>query len=239
MPRSIDISYELKGGVNAFTVAPSSQLYLYNARAYNNSGAAINVGICHLHVANVFSIWTLTTGGTVYTDSTAAIAAGTATNLFTVVNNDGFIVSSRKRFNVLALTISSASAGGTYTYKYWNGSAYTTLTTLEVPVYSATGVVYIAFQAPRDWVVGGPAQISQTRYSIQVIATTHPTTAVAITAFTESEFLDFYQGVANNAAIQLSFPDSKPFLLEGGESVCPYFSTASAANTFACFYVEN
>lgn len=235
-PESVLVSYATKGKANAFSVPASKQVYIYNARSFNNSGGSINVGICRSHIASQYHIWTLTTGGTVYTDSSAAIAAGTATNIFTTVNNDGFIVTDSRRFNLLQVTVSSASGGGTYTYKYWNGSAYTTLTTLEVPVYSATGDIWIVFQAPSDWVVGGPASVSQTQYSIQVIATTHPTTAVAITSAVVGEFLEFYEAVPNASAIQLSFPDSKPVLLNGGEGLFPYFATAAAANQFGCFY---
>lgn len=235
-PESVLVAYATKGKANAFIVAASKQVYVYNARAFNNSGGAITCGICRSLSYSQLNLWTLTTGGTVYTNSTAAIAAATATTLFTTVNNDGYILTSKRRFNLVQMTVSTASGGGTYTYKYWNGSAYTTLTTLEVPVYSAAADIWVVFQAPSDWVVGGPASVAQDQYSIQVIATTHPTTLVAINSLVVGEMLDLYQAVPDAAAVQLSFPDSKPFLLNGGEGLFPYFSTAAADNQFGCFY---
>ena len=241
-PASRLIAYTSKGKAPAFPVSLGKQLYVYNARSYNNSGSAQNVGICKIHngqVANVasnYALWTLTTGGTVYTNN-GSVLVGNPT-IFTTTNLDGFIIQDKGMFNVIGMTVSQASTGSpVYTYKYWNGSAFTTLTTLETAVYSSTGDVYIAFQSPPDWVAGGPSQLDQTQFSIQVIASTAPTQAVQISALWVLEFMEFYQAVANNAAVQLSFPDTKPVLLKAGEGLCPYFATANSANSFGAFYV--
>lgn len=241
-PSEVLVSYATKGKLPAFPVSQGKQLYIYNARSFNNSGSAQNTGICKIHngsvagVASQYSLWTLTTGGTVFTNN-GSVLSGTPT-VFTTVNNDGFIIQDRARFNVIGMTISQASTGSpVYTYKYWNGSSFVVLTTLEVASYGATGDVYIAFQAPSDWVKGGPAGLDQSQYAVQVAATTAPTQAVQISALWILEFADFYFAVANNAAAQLSFPDTKPILLRGGEGLCPYFATANAANAFGAFYV--
>lgn len=237
-PSNSLVAYATKGKLPVFAVPASKQAYLYNIRAANNSGGAITVGLCRRYSNAGFNVFQYTAVGPVYADISAALAAGTATNIFSTTNNDGFVVSGPTKFSMIGFTISSASTGGTYSYQYWNGSSYTTLTTLEVPSYGSTGDIWIAFQPPVDWAVGGEAGslVPANAYSIRVRGTTHPTTAVAVTAIWVAEFLELYEGVPNNAMVQMSFPDSKPYLLNGGESFIPYFSGTAAANQCGCYY---
>lgn len=229
-PASVLVAYATKGKLNAFPIGANQQIYTYNARAFNNTGSAQNVGICRNHQA--YKVWTLV--GSTYTDQSASVSGGIVA--FTTTNNDGILIQDSRRFNLLGLTISAASGGGTYLYQYWTGAAFATLTTLEVPVYSATGDVWIVWQAPSDWVIGGPTALDQDKYTIKVSATTHPTTAVSITASWVAEFLEFYMNAPSNSAVQLSFPDTKPYLLNGGEGLFPYYATAGATNQFGSYY---
>jgi hypothetical protein len=234
------IAYATKGKAYAFPVPASKQAYIYNLRAFNNSGAAQNVGIMQRFVASEYTLWKYVNIGAVYTNLSATLAAGTPVSIFTGTVNDGFVVQANQVFGMVGFTISTNQAGGTFTYKYWNGSAFTTLTTLEVPAnYNTTGDNWVVFQAPVDWVIGGPTGVNQTQYSIFVQSTVVPAGAVSISAIWVAEFLEFYFGVPNNAAVQLGFSDTKPYLLNGGEGIIPYFSVPNATNQFGAFYSFN
>jgi hypothetical protein len=235
------IAYGTKGKAGVIGGSASKQVAVFNATATNNSGGAINVGICRKFnmmagSGGNFRLWQYVAVGPTYTDVGATVLAGTASTVFTTTNNDGFVFQEKRPFGMLAFTISQAGTGSpVYTYKYWNGASYASLTTLEVPSYAATGDVWVVFQPPSDWVPGGTS-VDSDKYSIFVQATTANGTAVKVNAIWAAELVTLYQAVANNAAVQVSFPDSKPFLLEGGEDFIPYFATASSANTASAFY---
>lgn len=239
-PNNALVAYATKGKAYGFAVGASRQALIFNARAFNNSGGAINVGLCQRYAAASYKLWKYVAIGTTFTDVSTAIAAGTASVIFAGANNDAYVVQANQMFSMVGLTISTAQAGGVFTYKYWNGSSFTTLTTLEVPTdYSATGDLWVVFQPPSDWVVGGSTGLDALKYSIQVQSTTAAAAAVSATAIWVANFLEFYKNVPNNAAIQISFPDSKPYLLAGGEGLVPYFSTAHAANQFGAYWAFN
>lgn len=239
-PESCLVAYSGKGKIAAFTAAANQQIAILNVRAFNNSGGAINVGLLRLLTTPSIKLWTFITSGSVFADVTAAVVAGTATNILTTTNNDGYYVQSKRKFGMVGLTVSSAGGGSpVYTYKYYNGSTFTTLTTLEVPSYGSTGDKWVVFQPPSDWALGGNASLDSSEYAIQVIATTANSSAVAVTATWVAEFLELYEAVPNNACIQLSFPDSKPLTLNGGEGLIPYFATAAAANQFGAYYIAH
>lgn len=236
------VAYGTKGKAAAFSVGVGQQIFVFNVRAFNNSGGAINVGILKRLVYPRWNLFQFTNTGPAVASVGAAINAGTATAIFSGTNNDGFIVQSKAHFGMVGFTISTNQAGGVFEYTYWNGTSFVALTTLEVPAnYNAATNVWIVFQPPQDWVAGATAitGLDQTLYSIRVRSTTAPGGAVSANAMWVGKFLELYQGVANNAAVQLSFPDSKPLLLDGGETLIPYFSTANAANQFGAYYAFN
>lgn len=235
-PDSSLVAYPTKGKLAAFPVPAANQVYVFNARAFNNSGSTQNVGILHLFNPNNIDLWQYTNVGPAYTEITDSIVAGTASAIFSGTINDGFIVQAKGKFGLVGFTISTARATGVYTYKYWTGAAWATLTTLEVPVYTSTGDIWIVFQPPQDWVKGGPTSIDQNDFSILVQSTTAPAGAISASAIWIGKFLEFYEGVANNAAVQMSYPDSKPYLLSGGEGLIPYFSVPAAANQFGAYF---
>lgn len=235
-------SYSQKGKDAVFSAPASSQVAAYNLRAANNTGGAINVGLCKKFFnppssSGSYSFYQYTDVGPASAEITNALAAGTASTIFTTTNNDGFIVAAHARFGLVGLTISTARAGLTLEYTYWNGSSYAALTLLDTPVYTSTGDVYIVFQAPNDWAKGSSVTtVNQNFFSIRVRATTAGAGVVAANALWIAKFLELYQGVANNGVVQLSFPDSKPLEFMGGESFIPYFSTTNAANAAGAYY---
>jgi hypothetical protein len=228
-------SYSTKGKLSFFPVQASKGNYLFNVRAYNNSGSTQNVGIMVLTVNGEYSLYTYLNSGPTYTNVTASISSGV--NILTANNNDGFVVQSNYPIGMIGMTVSTGSSGaGTITYGYWNGSSFSSLTTLENPAnYESTGDAWIVFQPPQGWVVGGPTGTNQSKYSIFVQATTNPGSVVTITNLWTAYFLELVEGVANNAYVQLTFPDSKPYLTSSGAGIIPYFSVPNAANQMAAF----
>lgn len=234
-------AYATKGKAAVFTAPADKQVAAYNLRAANNSGGSISVGLMKKLFnppgqSPAFAIYQYTAVGPVLAEVTNAVAAGTATTVFTTTNNDGFVIGAKSIFGLMGLTISTAQAGLVLTYKYWTGAAYTTLTTLESATYGSTGDVFTVFQAPSDWVAGGNTGVNQNFFTILVQATTAAAGNVQVTSLWVAKMLELYQGVANNAIAQLSFPDSKPLEFDGGESFIPYFSTANAANAAGAYY---
>lgn len=245
LPSNILTAYATKGKVAMFSVPGNKQCYVYNVRAANNSSGAINVGLLKKFYnpsgqtatsGGGYALFQYTAVGPVITDVTSQITAGTATNIFTATNNDGFIVGGHAMFGMVGLTISTARAGLTLTYKYWNGSVYTTLTTLESATYGSTGDVWTVFQPPSDWVAGGTTGVNQNQFTLLIQATTAGAGVVAVTSLWVAKFLELYEGVANNGVVQLSFPDTKPLLLDGGETLIPYFATAAAGNQIGAYF---
>ena len=228
------VAYAQKGKANALASQGTLQLAVYNCRAWNRSGGTINVGLLRKLDAGQVRLYTKV--ASTYTEYTVAqVEAGLA--VVNTTNNDGFVVAANRRFGLFGITVSNTATGGTYAFKYWNGSTYTTLTTLENPTTLGSAQdEYVVFLPPNDWVAGGPTGVDTDAYSILVQHTTAPGDTGSINALWLGEFLDFYEGVGDNNAVQLLFPSEKPFILEAGEGLFPYFSTANAANVFAAFY---
>lgn len=243
LPESVYENYASKGKTAALSAPAGKQLALFNARAYNNSGSTLSVGICRklTGTSTQMQYKIFKKIASAQTEITSSVLGGTASGIFTATNSDGFYLQTARKIGLLGLTISTAQAGGVFTYAYWNGSSFTTLTTLEVPTdYSGTGDVYIVFRAPSDWSATDTSVtgLDTNKYTIRVLGTTGPAGVVSVNAMWVAEFLELYSGVVNNAAVQLSFPDSKPFELEAEQSLFPYFSTASASNAFAAYYAS-
>jgi hypothetical protein len=231
-------AYATKGKLAAVSAPTARQLAIFNARAWNRSGSTLNVGILRKLAAYLtgYGLYTyLASGPTVTVVSAAALAAGQV--VATVTNNDGFIVQGKRRFGFVGFTVSNTAANGTYAFKYWDGTTWQSLTTIENPTnLASTGDKFIAFLSPVDWAAGGPTGVDSTMYSILVQHTTAPDDTGAINALWVAEMLEYYEGVADNVGVQVSFDAERPFMLDALEGLMPYFSTANAANAFGSFY---
>lgn len=230
-------AYEQKAKAAVISPGDGQQLLLHSAILHNRSGASANLGVL-VRLAD-YKFGTLPSGAAVV-DATAAIAAGTTQNIFTTTNNDGFLLQSKKKFNLIGLEITQASTGSpAYTYQYYNGTAWTALPdVIEVPSYSGTGSSLLVFTAPRDWAVGTPAADGgdSDKYAIRVRATTAPGQAVQANALWVGKFIHFQEAVADNGNLSVTFPYEQPKLLDGGEGILPYFGTASASNCVSALY---
>jgi hypothetical protein len=227
-------------------IAPPTgkQLNFYSAKVLNQSGGAIDAGICKNFALANWKLYKYTAAGNpTGIDYTAAIQGGGSVNIFDTTVNDGFLVGANVPFNIIGLTLAQAQTGApVYTYNYFNGTAWTTLTLQATPVYTSTGDILIVLPSPQDWAPGTPSPstsgVDQSKYYIFVSATTAPSQVVQANAAWVCEFLDFQSQLANNTAFDFRVFDSVlPIVLSGTESILPYFGgTANVKNMMRVVY---
>jgi len=216
------------------------QVHVYDVALHNGSAATIDMGILKRMSLSDVSVYTLTAASTPDALIDTGLKLGTATRLFTATNNDGFMIQSSHRFSLIGLNVSTAGAGGTYVLSYYNGTAYTTLTTIAAPAdLSTTGTKLFLFAPPIDWVVGTTAAVGgdASMYSIRVVATTAPGSAVSANRLWVGQSIDIALQVAAKSNMVRSFYAYQPLMLGGEEGILPYFGgTASAANMVSVTY---
>lgn len=231
------------GGVaKAAALSPSSsnmQLAVMSAAVHNRAGGANDIGLLRLLAENTSSwkIWRKATS--TYTDQTANIQAGTAVAFF-ASNNDDLFIGAKVPFGLFGMDLSVDEAGSpVYTMAYYNGSSFTTLTTVEA-VAALTTQEILSFLPPYDWAKGtGIADITSSSdyYWVRIRSTTAPSTPPQINNAWVAEFLAFREGVADNGTLEILCPDaSKPLVFQSGEGLVPYFKTANANNTIEVSY---
>ncbi len=228
-------------GSNAYegivTVPTNQQLLVHSFSAANGSSSAKDLGLAIRLAPGHWSLWRLAATDV---DETDNIQNGTDVNLFSTTNNDGFLVQSRFKFSLIMFNVSQAETGSpTYTYEYYNGSTWVTLTLRNTLTYTTTGKKVIAFNAPIDWEVGdGTEGGDNTLYSIRVLATTAPSQAVQADSMFIGKLIVFREDVPSKGQLQVVF-EAKPLLLEQGETLVPYFETVAAGNVVEASYQFN
>lgn len=223
-------AYPSQGGTT-FTLVPSTmQIYLHSFSAFNANTSACDVG---LGVAHAVATWKLYIGNVnngTPTNSTTAIQAGTATNIFDTTTNNGFMIESTKPFGYVSFTISQAQSGSpVYSYQYWNGASWATLNTNQLPDYTSVTMQHLTFNPPVDWAVGDGSLGVNTGYTIRVRSTTASGQAVKATALRVARWFCYNNSLPASSRVQVSF-DNHPDLLESSEAIVPYFQTAANAN---------
>ena len=215
----------------------NKQLYIQSASVYNSTGSSIDCGV---GVRYQVASWKLYQLNAASTDLTSTIQAGSSSTILPTTNNYGFLVQCKDVFGLISLTISQAELGSpTYSYQYWNGSAWATLTLRNSFVYTSTGSIAIAFAPPVDWAKGCGSLVADFNslnagYCIRVRGTTAPSTAVIVNAMAVSR-LWAYRSLATKGSLLVDLTAS-PALLEVGESVQPFFATAAANNSVEVSY---
>lgn len=232
--QSLVSAYPDQGFTAFLTASASQQLEVHQINAFNATAAENAIGLFHSVSTAQIKVYTLRASDA---DATAALLAGTATSFFTTSNNQGMLFQSKDKFNMVGFNVSQAQTGSpVYTYEYYNGSGWVTLPLLNTPLYSATGIQVIAFNAPVDWVVGDSTEDGDsTLFSIRVLATTAPSQAVQINSIRFGKLLKYSDSVPASGNLEIDF-DSQPFLLQGGESIIPFFSYSNASNTIGIDY---
>lgn len=217
------------------SIAANYQLQLYGALAHNRSGGTIDVGLLRLlnALSTSWKIYKLATA--TYTDVSAAIKAGTATAFFTS-NNDAIYIGSKVPFGIAGLGISTSEAGSpVYTYKYYNGTSFATLTMVETITSYLISDDLLVFIPPYNWAKGGNASLDSNMYFLEIKATTAPSTLPQLNNAWVAEWLTFREGVVDNGSLELD-ANIEPLMFESGEGLVPYFGTANAANLIEASY---
>jgi len=228
-------AYSDQGLMQTLTVASNQQMEVYSALAYNALAGENSIGLYHSFASPNFKLWKLLAAGDA--EFTSTIQAGSTVSIFNTTNNDGCLFQAKDKFNMIAFNVSQAETGSpVYTYKYWNGSSFSTLTLLNTPSYSATGIQVIIFEAPSDWVVGdGSEDTDPLLYSIQIISTTAPSQAVQINSLKLGKVLGYSEAIESCGELEVEF-DIEPLLLQVGEGIIPFFSYTDPSNRLEITY---
>ena len=221
--------------------APPTSPFAYkvmveSARLQNNAGGAIACGLGAHLPDSLCKLGSWVDATTTFTDDTTDAQDSGADDftLSTLTNNDGHVVGCKVPFNAISYDISTAEAGtaGTYQLQYWNGTAWTTLTPLVMPVWTAVDTEEVlVFAPPVDWAKGGSGtDVDDDYYNIRVRATTAPGTTAALAKRIHIARLELLgDDVANNG--ELKYEGTTPLLLSAqGDGLCAYFQTASDKN---------
>lgn len=238
----LNIAYDQVCKTAVVSPAANQQLLLYYAKVQNQSGSTCDLALLSKLSTNATKFGIYTSPGPIV-DATAAINAGTAENIFTTSNNDGFLIQSTKPFNLIGLTLSQGDTGSpVYSFKYYNGTSYVALPTIyATPSFTSTGDVVLLFPSPRDWVKGSTGGVggTSTNYSILVQASTAPGQLVKATAFWAGQLIDYAAAVPNNGYMDVQFEYEHPKVFDGLEGVLPYFATAGSSNNVTIQYFSN
>lgn len=237
--QSLAVQFPANANTPVLTPVSGRQLSVYQLKCINRSGGACDMGVLRKFGPANWMIGGVASNS--LTDLTANIQAGTASTIVTTTNNDGFLASSKEKFNLIGLKVSQAQAGSpVYTYQYWNGTTWSTLTTIAVPASYSSGSQIVIFATPVDWVPGGSTVtgLDQSKYNILVRATTAPSTAVQVNDAWIAQLIDFFPQVANNSAGVWQTANMELALqFESQDSLLPYFSSANAANMVSGQYL--
>jgi hypothetical protein len=181
-----------------------------------------------------------------YIDDTTHAQDVTVNNfaLTTTTDDDGFVIQAELFPNVIRLAVGTAASGGSpaYSYKYWNGTGFATLTTILTPNLAATGDQYLVSLTPYDAAKAAAAQangISQGYYAVLVQATTAPSSAAAVANQVGIvHLMDFIEKVGDgNATVEEYNPGTKQ--VQPGQALVPFCSAANAANWVKVKYTKS
>lgn len=222
-----------KGGSSfSLVAAANQQTLLHSYSVFNGTGSAMDLGLGINYTPTVSNFQFLQVGAS-NTDVTAQALAGSSLTLFDTTTNHGFIVENTKHFGLVILNVTQAVSGSpVFTFQYWNGSSWVTLNLNQTPAFGV-GLNYIGFNPPSDWVKGDG--VTTTKYAIRVLASTASGQSVLGTFVSVARWIAYRNQVPSYNQLQVIY-DWKPYLLESGETLQPFFGTANAANSIEAAY---
>ena len=216
----------------------------------NRTGGSAGVGLVGLLPDSMWVAGQWTNGTTTYTaDTTDAQDADTNDfALETTTQNDGCVFGASVPFGAISVDCTTAGSGTspTHVLEYWNGSAWTGVTTgfcLDIPRSAdwAAGERLILFSPPLDWAVGGTGtNMPATTYNLRIRRTnaTQTTAALARRIYLGQVFLSG-AGVASNGFYQPPFSSKTTFVIPpyiAGLSVAGAQSNMTAGTALTLIY---
>lgn len=211
------------------------QLHIYRIKAQNTNASAVDLGLLKKLGKTSTKLYSLAAASS----PNASLSDMSApAPIFTGTANDGFLVQSKVRFNLIGIIVSGGQAGGTFTVQYYNGTSFVTLPVYEAPAAYGAGTQIIVFNAPSDWVPGTTAAVGgdSSMYAVKVISTTAPAGSVVASSLFLGQALDLVSQVPSMGFLELNFYAKQPCILSGSEVIFPYYSAASAKNSVAVSY---
>lgn len=208
---------------------PNRQLIVHSFIAVNNSTVAADLGFGIRYSSSAWKIYDQAGTEQVATDP-----------IFTTVNNEGFILQAKSKFNGISIMLDDVATGTpVYGYDYWNGAAWSPLTLLAAPDFTAADS-YVAFLTPIDWATGSGGLTPsfspiQPGYAIRVRATTAGGQDVVPSSISLMRFIVLRRAVGSGMHLQVRFTE-RPMLLEAEEALVPYFGSAFAGNHVEAAY---
>lgn len=207
----------------------------------NRSGGSANVGIGVRIPTTLWKAGQWVDATTTYTDDTTDFQDAGASDaaLETTTNNDGFIVSSTKKFNALCIAVGTASVGvPVRVLEYSSGtSTWTAITNYisfagSAAVYP-TGENVIVWVPPTNWAVmaaGHGTGVTTGHYGIRIRATTASGTAGVASSMSVHRIYFLTEGLADNNLIDVPLGGMYfPMDLQG-EALVSYISTVNNQN---------
>jgi hypothetical protein len=225
-----NISYD------AFLSAPTNmQLAVNTVEAYNGTLSPIDIGI---YSTITSAQWEIIDDSGADTDITAEVQAGSSYTAFSA-DGDALVIQASDPFGLVSLDITAIGTGSpAYTYEYWNGSAWTALTLNNVPSLIA-GRAAIVFNEPLDWAIGNDLSVGSTEmYAIKVTASTAPVGGLTFQGLSPAKTLAFNQDIPSDNRLGVRYA-GQAHVLQSGEKIIGYFSTASVKNTMEASYQIN
>jgi hypothetical protein len=178
---------------------------------------------------------------TTYTDDTTDFQDAGASDaaLETLTNNDGFLVSSRVKFNALSINVGTASVGvPARVLEYSSGTSTWTAITNFIS-FAGSGAVYatgenvIVWVPPADWAVmagGHGTGVNTGQYGIRIRATTASGTAGVASTMSVHRIYFLTEGLADNNLIDIPLGGMYFPMELSGEALVSYISVLNNQN---------
>lgn len=193
-------------------------------------------------------IWDNSATASYTDDTTDAQDAGTGDFPMTNANenDDGFVVQSTTKFNVIGMDISTAGAGGgiaSPTYQYWGTSGWTTLPTINTADFTNNSAYqYVVFLEPLDLdkLASGDTPVDTDgldagKYAVKISWGTAPTTAPVGDELWLGKLVDYVEQVEDGKSVRIEYADNGKAMLTGS-SLLAYCNVANAANWISVEY---
>lgn len=143
-----------------------------------------------------------------------------------------YMIQSTKRFNMVAFTLTTAdTSGAVFSYQYWNGSTWNTLTLVNTPDFTILGSQAIVFTMPLDMA----QTVSTGSYAIRI--NTSLTSNYVFGGVKVAKTLAYEYSVAPHQIIEVTF--QRPLLLAATEQIIGFFAFPSASNSMDASYQIN
>lgn len=233
-------------GPNMGAAFPTTMEYvIQNAELGNHSAGAANVGLGVRLPMRAWGAGQWVNATPLFTDDTVDAQDVGADDfpMETTTNNDGFVVYSDQKFNMLDILVGVASVTGTpvRVVKFSNGagwgSAQTGANLLQGPITSAHWTAaehLIWWDMPADWALttghANEGGLPVGKYAVLIQSTTAPSgTAGSATSMSVHHIPFSRRELADNGIYTIG-PSDKGLSLGSGEGVTAVFSTALAKN---------